>query len=60
MMPLREARMHRVTAHPIVMQFLIWAGSVLLLLSYYLFAGGGFGQLIENINDIFLIRPPGF
>jgi hypothetical protein len=51
--------MHRVTTHPIVMQFMIWATTVLLLLSYYLFAGGGFAQLLENINDIFFISPPG-
>ena len=52
--------MHRVQTHSIVMQFIIWAVSMLLLLSYYLFSSGGFGQLIENINDIFIISPPGF
>lgn len=52
--------MHRVQTNPIVMQFIVWAVSVLLLLSYWVFSSGGFAQLVENINDIFLITPPCF
>ena len=52
--------MHRVPTHPIVMQFIIWSVPVLLVLSYYLFYAGGFAQLLENINDIFIISPPPF
>jgi hypothetical protein len=49
--------MHRVSTHPIVIRFMIWTLSALLLVWLCLLSAGGFAQLMEYINDIFIIMP---
>ena len=55
----RGACMYRVSTHPIVIRFMVWAVSIFLLVAFYLVSAGGFRQLMEYVNDIFLIGPPG-
>ena len=48
--------MYRITSNPILVRFTLWLVVALLALSAILFWGGGLAQLLENINDLFLIH----
>jgi hypothetical protein len=48
--------MYRITSNPILVRFTLWLVAALLALSVFLFWGGGLAQLLENINDLFLIH----
>lgn len=48
--------MYRITSNPILVRFTLWLAAAVLALSAFLLWGGGLAQLLENINDLFLIH----
>ncbi len=48
--------MYKITTHPILIRFTLWTVAALLLASFYMVWNGGFAQLLEYLNDIFMIR----
>ena len=47
--------MLRITTHPLIIRLTVWLVALLLTVTGFLFWGGGFAQLLENINDIFVL-----
>jgi len=48
--------MYKITTNPIAIRFMIWTAAALLLVAFYVIWSGGFGQLLEDINSLFIIR----
>ncbi len=48
--------MYRITLNPILVRFSLWLAVVVLALVALMFWSGGLAQLLENINDLFLIH----
>jgi hypothetical protein len=48
--------MYRITSNPILVRFTLWMVAAVLVLFALLFWGGGLAQLLERINDLFLIH----
>jgi|GEM_PF-1804146 hypothetical protein len=48
--------MYRITSNPILVRFTLWLVAVILTVSAFLFWGGGLAQLLENINDLFMLH----
>ena len=47
--------MLRITTHPLMIRFTLWLVALLLTATVFLFWGGGFAQLLEYINDVFVL-----